>query len=303
MIKVSCVTEKSAGGDIIAAPHCHSTIEINYICHGHGKYSVAGVEHMISPGDVFVFSNNVLHRITSISVPPSDSCGGMTILKVHFSPDILMQDPGFSGLESVFFRSFGFTHIPSGNDAANKVFRLLSGMLEEAGSHEGDVSVSGSFGNEVVDGGGSGGEKYKSGELMTALLLAVCISIGRYVRSVEGVCTERAYCDDNHRLISESIRHISQNLGTDLRLDSLARAVNMSKNSYLYWFRHFVGVSPYSYIQSMRILRAVEMLKNSSASVMQIAFECGFNSTVSFNKMFKKIMGCTPTELRSNLLS
>mgnify|MGYP004514697285 CR=1 FL=1 len=302
MIKVSCVTEKSAGGDMMTAPHCHSTIEINCICCGHGKYSVAGTLHGISPGDVFVFSNNVLHRITSISAPPAGSDGGgMTILKVHFSPDILMQDVGFSGLESVFFRSFGFTHIPSGNDAAKKVFRLLSAMFEEAteGS-EGDISDSEAVGN---DGGGAGGGKYKSDELMTALLLAVCISIGRYVRDAEGICGERAYCDDNHRLISESIRYISQNLGAELRLDSLARAVNMSKNSYLYWFRHFVGVSPYSYIQSMRILRAVEMLRNSSASVMQIAFECGFNSTVSFNKMFKKIMGCTPTELRTNLLS
>lgn len=290
---------------MVTAPHCHSTIEINYICCGHGKYSVAGTEHVISPGDVFVFSNNVLHRITGISVPPGDSDGdGMTILKLHFSPDILMQEPGFSGLESVFFRSFGFTHIPSGNDAAKKVYRLLSEMLEEATeAYEGDSSGSEAAGNEVNKVGGGDGGKYKSDELMTALLLAVCISIGRYVRSVEGICAERAYCDDNHRLISESIRYISQNLGTDLRLDSLARAVSMSKNSYLYWFRHFVGVSPYSYIQSMRILRAVELLRNSSASVMQIAFECGFNSTVSFNKMFKKIMGCTPTELRLNLLS
>ena len=78
----------------------------------------------------------------------------------------------------------------------------------------------------------------------------------------------------------------------------LARMAKMSKNSYLYWFRHFNGISPYSYIQSMRILRAVELLKNTPDTVAHIAFECGFNSTVSFNKMFKKVMGCTPGEMR-----
>ena len=78
----------------------------------------------------------------------------------------------------------------------------------------------------------------------------------------------------------------------------MARMANMSKNSYLYWFRHFNGISPYSYIQSMRILRAVDMLKNTSGTIAHIAFSCGFNSTVSFNKMFKKVMGCTPGEVR-----
>ena len=59
MIKVSQVTEKSEG-DIIFTPHCHSTIEVDYFIEGSGRYSVAGTEHSISPGDVFVFSNNII---------------------------------------------------------------------------------------------------------------------------------------------------------------------------------------------------------------------------------------------------
>ena len=62
--------------------------------------------------------------------------------------------------------------------------------------------------------------------------------------------------------------------------------------------KHFNGISPYSYIQSLRILRSVDMLKNTSMPVTHIAFECGFNNTVSYNKMFKKVMGCTPTDIR-----
>ena len=75
MIKVSQVTEKSEG-DIIFTPHCHSTIEVDYFIEGSGRYSVAGTEHSISPGDVFVFSNNIIHKITYIAPQPD-----MKILK------------------------------------------------------------------------------------------------------------------------------------------------------------------------------------------------------------------------------
>ena len=90
MISVSCVTEKNSG-DVMSAPHCHSTIEVDCILDGNGRYSVAGAVHDIAAGDVFVFSNNIIHRITSIAPDRA-----MKILKVHFSPSLLMQEGLFS---------------------------------------------------------------------------------------------------------------------------------------------------------------------------------------------------------------
>lgn len=268
MISISRVTERCSG-DILSAPHCHSTVEVDCIIDGAGLYSVAGAEHCIRPGDVFVFSNNIIHRITHIE----PGCA-MTILKVHFSPSLLMQGGLFSELDGVFFRTSGFTHIPGIDPAAARVRRTLEDMLEESGRH-------GAF---------------KSDEMMSSLLLTLCVNVGRFIEENDGEAG--GYRSDNHTSVSETIKYINSHLGEKLELDSLARMAKMSKNSYLYWFKHFNGISPYSYIQSMRILRAVELLKKTSDTVAHIAFECGFNSTVSFNKMFKKVMGCTPGEMR-----
>ena len=270
MINVSRVSENTSGATI-PTPHCHSTVEVDCILEGSGCYSVAGVEHNISPGDVFVFSNNIIHRITYIA-PVS----AMQILKVHFSPSIILQDSLYAGLDEIFFRTAGFTRVPGSDPVAATVRETLGAMLGED-AHRQD---------------------FKSEELMRALLLALCVNIGRYVKAHMDTDGGEAYRGDNHLAVFNTIQYISQNLSSPLNLDTLARMANMSKNSYLYWFRHFNGISPYSYIQSMRILRSVDLLKNSQKSVTQIAFECGFNSTVSFNKMFKKVMGCTPTDLR-----
>ena len=269
MISVSCVTEKNSG-DVMSAPHCHSTIEVDCILDGNGRYSVAGAVHDIAAGDVFVFCNNIIHRITSIAPDRA-----MKILKVHFSPSLLMQEGLFSGFDGIFFRTSGLTHIPSGTNESERVRRILEDMLAESGNRE-----------------------FKSDEMMTALLLTLCVTVGRYVGSNCPGDGASAYRSDNHSAISSTIQFINTNLAEKLDLDTLARMANMSKNSYLYWFRHFNGISPYSYIQSMRILRAVDMLKNTSDTIAHIAFSCGFNSTVSFNKMFKKVMGCTPGEVR-----
>lgn len=270
MINVSRVSE-SHSTDAIATPHCHSTIEVDCILEGRGCYLAAGVEHSIAPGDVFVFSNNIIHKITHI-----EPDAAMQILKVHFSPSLLLGDKAFSGLDEVFFRTSGFTQIPADEPAAAAVRRALSDMLEES----------------------TGADRFKSEDMLRAMLLTLCVSVGRYVKIHPREDDGEAYRGDNHLAIFNTIQYISQNLGSQLSLDMLARMANMSKNSYLFWFKHFNGISPYSYIQSMRILHAVDLLKNSQRSITNIAFECGYNSTVSFNKMFKKVMGCTPTDIR-----
>ena len=84
--------------------------------------------------------------------------------------------------------------------------------------------------------------------------------------------------------------------------DDLAKIAKMSKNNYLIWFKHFNGSSPYDYIQSKRVMRAAEYLKNQDLPITYIAYECGYNSTVSFNKAFKKVMACTPSEWRKKVL-
>lgn len=270
MITVSRVSESPVTASI-PTPHCHSTIEVDCILEGTGRYSVAGTEHQISQGDVFVFSNNIIHKITHIDPSPE-----MQILKVHFSPSILLRDNLFSGLDEIFFRTAGFTQIPGSDPLAVTICGILRAMLEE-NSHRQD---------------------FKSDEMLHALLLTLCVNIGRYVKAHMENDGSEAYRGDNHLAVFNTIQYISQNLSAPLNLDTLSRMANMSKNSYLYWFRHFNGISPYSYIQSMRILRSVDLLRGTQKSVTQIAFECGFNSTVSFNKMFKKVMNCTPTDIR-----
>ena len=273
MIETSHVIERYSR-DMVLTPHCHYSIEVNCFRSGRGTYSVAERTWEIRPGAVFVFGSNVIHRITSI-----DPDEALDVLKVHFSPSILWENPGFAHFDEIFFRTSGYTVIAPDSAYQASIRATLAAMVEE-----------------------SEARAYLWEDSMTSRLFLLCTAIARHIRQNESQLTREQYRSDNHFAISATIEYINQNLGTSLNIDQLARMAKMSKNSYLLWFKHFNGVSPYSYIQSKRVLKAIDLLKQQKMTVTQVAFECGYNNTVSFNKAFKKVMGCTPSDLKKSSL-
>ena len=273
-MKVTKVTESLVSEHSFSIPHCHTTIEIDYFISGSGTYAVMENEKEVTKGSSFIFCNNVIHKITAIRGPEP-----MQILKLHFSPTVLIENPMFSNLNELFYFNSGFSLIPAESVHSEKLYRILNSMYEET------------VGSEQT-------QLYKSEELMTAYLLAACITIGRYIKSLHPSEHNPLFRNDNYDSVFRTINYINQNLNATLRIDDLAKIAQMSKNSYLIWFKHFIGSSPYDYIQSKRVMRAAEYLKGQDLPVTYIAYECGYNSTVSFNKAFKKVMGCTPSEWR-----
>lgn len=273
MIEASHVTERYSS-DMLLTPHCHYSIEVNCFRSGRGTYSAAEQTWDIRPGMVFVFGSNVIHRITSI-----DPEQALDVLKVHFSPSILWENPQFAHFDEIFFRTSGYSVIGPDSAYQAQICATLVAMVEESETRG-----------------------YLHDECMTSQLFLLCTAIARHIRQNEAQLAREQYRSDNQFAISATIEYINQNLGSALTIDQLARIAKMSKNSYLLWFKHFNGVSPYSYIQSKRILKAIDLLKQQKLTVTQIAFECGYNNTVSFNKAFKKVMGCTPSELKNSII-
>ena len=58
-------------------------------------------------------------------------------------------------------------------------------------------------------------------------------------------------------------------------------------------------MAPYNFLITIRIEKAVELLRETDMSVMDISLACGFTSLTSFNKAFKSLVGLSPTKYRS----
>lgn len=78
-----------------------------------------------------------------------------------------------------------------------------------------------------------------------------------------------------------------------------AERVNLSPQAFCRYFRHRLGKSFRQYVNELRVSRACSKLLHSEAPISEIAFESGFNNLANFNRRFREVVDCTPSEYRS----
>lgn len=100
-------------------------------------------------------------------------------------------------------------------------------------------------------------------------------------------------------IVSEIKYYISNNLGTQIKIDELCKKFNVSHNLLLQKFKKEVGISLIRYLNNQRMATATYLLKSSDYTVSQIATMCSFDSPAYFSYIFKKNFGKTPKEYRA----
>jgi YesN/AraC family two-component response regulator len=109
--------------------------------------------------------------------------------------------------------------------------------------------------------------------------------------------------EDNSELpvIARAKEYIRQNQAEELSLGMVAKAVNTSTFYFCKLFKKSTGVHFTDYISRVRIEKAKNLLLNPNLRISEIAYEVGFQSLTHFNRVFKKIIGQSPTTYRSKL--
>ncbi|SHK76847.1 AraC family transcriptional regulator [Bradyrhizobium lablabi] len=91
--------------------------------------------------------------------------------------------------------------------------------------------------------------------------------------------------------------HISKGIG----ISELANSVGLSQFHFIRAFKHSVGLSPYQYVLSERISVAKEMLLKRDLSIADVALTVGFSDAAQLNRVFRKLIGVTPTAFRREI--
>ena len=91
---------------------------------------------------------------------------------------------------------------------------------------------------------------------------------------------------------------IDRDYAQPLDVPALARDVHMSAGHLSRMFREAYGESPYSYLMTRRIERAMTLLRRGDLSVTEICFEVGFSSLGTFSTRFSELVGMPPSAYR-----
>lgn len=100
------------------------------------------------------------------------------------------------------------------------------------------------------------------------------------------------------RRIAKVCEYMETNFANNMPLTDVARLVGMSDSAFSHFFKSKTNTRFIDYLNELRIAKACQLLTDTSHTVSEICYECGFNNMSNFLRLFKKKKGQTPVEYR-----
>ncbi|OPJ59391.1 helix-turn-helix domain-containing protein [Clostridium oryzae] len=105
---------------------------------------------------------------------------------------------------------------------------------------------------------------------------------------------------DNVINIAKAVSYMENHFQEHVSLNELADKAELSVRHFNRIFKENYKVTPMNYLLRLRIEYACLLLKKYKLGISDIAYECGFNDSNYFTRQFKKIIGTSPKDYRSN---
>lgn len=242
--------------------HHHTECELSVFLQGKGVYAMPDRTYAFSAGDVFLFGTGEAHSITEIHED-------MEVLNVHFEPRLLWEHGDTAELLGLFTaRGEKFENRFSDSDGG--LSAMILSLEREIRERRACFPVTAKY-----------------------LLFSILAEIIRRYDCVNQ-STVPGTSSAQTKNIRRAIDYIGENLDQPLTLAALADTAYMSPTYFSSVFKRLNGISPWQYITIKRVERAVEMLRSTDMTKLEIAERCGFSGASNFYKMFYRITGKRP---------
>lgn len=104
----------------------------------------------------------------------------------------------------------------------------------------------------------------------------------------------------NSRRIERVFEYMNNNFSKQITLTDVSKIANMPDASFSRFIKKRTGYSFVDSLTEIRLGHVSRMLIDTTQSIAEVAFKCGFNNMANFNRTFKKKKGYTPKEFREN---
>ncbi|MBJ6361963.1 AraC family transcriptional regulator [Paenibacillus sp. GCM10012307] len=261
------ITESEGVSPSFQRLHWHATLEINYICQGTGHYLINGNKHELQEGDIVLINSNDLHRAFE---------------QENLIMRIIMFDGAYFSLERRYdtdlmnpFREMG-RRFQNVLDRSHPVHPQLRRLIQE---------MSGEY---------TRGEAHFETIVRAQMVQFFALVNRHFARaSAEGIPHTNG---TEH--IRSLLRELENRLSEPWTLREMADYVHLSPSRFSALFTQVVGTSPIDYLIQLRLTQAIAMLESSDYKIIEIAECCGFHNLSNFNRLFRRHIGKSPSEVR-----
>lgn len=251
--------------------HWHDEMEIIYIKKGRGMVSMDFTLYQVSAGDILIIIPGQLHTIEQ---KPGES---MEYENIIFQLGLVTSRHGDICTEEYFMPMMAHQLvIPSYLNRDCAFYEEAAACLDQADS------------------------------LCDLRPPAYQISVKSQLLQLFFILFSHASVQEAPRKNSKSLektklilKYIETNYANKISIKEMAEACGFSQSHFMKFFKATVGTSFTSYLNDYRLTMASRLLLSSSAPVLDIAADTGFDNLSYFNRMFKQTFGMTPREYRN----
>jgi len=98
--------------------------------------------------------------------------------------------------------------------------------------------------------------------------------------------------------LKQMLAFVQRNCTEKLTLEQIAASAGISTRECSRCFQSILKMTPIEYLTDCRVRKAADMLQNTSQSIIEISYNCGFSTASYFCRIFKKVMGQSPSNYK-----
>lgn len=256
----------------VMSPHMHSDrYEIYYLLSGSRDYLIRDTIYSVSKGQLMLIPAGELHKTLESGRPEHER------IVVEFDPSLIAEEldrlPDLP-LMSVFRSRDFVVQLPA--DRRRQVEKLLFDLIREL--------------REEAPG-------YQAMVRCSLLQLLIILYRGSDHRSSEDTLAQHGH----QAWITSITRHIHDHYGAELSLTALARQFTVSPYYLSRCFKKETGMNLPDYINLIRVKEAKHRLLQGESRITDIALSVGFSNITHFGRVFRKVYGVSPSDLRRSI--
>lgn len=126
------------------------------------------------------------------------------------------------------------------------------------------------------------------------------LSISRDMKLLSDSTFTKEQFNYNSRRIEKVFEYMNNNFHKEITLAEVSKVANMPEASFSRFIKKRTGYTFVDSLTEIRLGHVSRMLIETTHSIAEIAYKCGFNNIANFNRTFKSKKGCTPKDFRAD---
>jgi AraC-like DNA-binding protein/quercetin dioxygenase-like cupin family protein len=257
------VLESHHAPDFRMTAQCHDFLEVFYVLKGTGVFRIDGKRHPARHGDILIVPAGRVHIIEDDPAEP------LALYGICIAPHVWRHEPSL------------LEYLPAGRLPSSKLLGarvradLRQLLFEQTQARPGRCTLS----------------------LGLALQLVARLARSHLDSDLSSSPVGNSV-SDHRQALARYIADLSHRFFEDTNLDHVAAELGMSRRRFTHLFRLATGASWSAYLTKLRIDYACQLLRETSRSILAIAFETGYEDLSSFYRAFKREKGLPPRAWR-----